>query len=398
MSPKDQQASTDKWRNRAFAVWTIIGICVLAGIIIWICGIISQAVTTIVITALAVLLLHGSVERLESKGLPRIAATAIVVVIVTLIILAFMVAVVPVVVQQLSALVTNMPNYTSQLLAIISERADVFGPQGKAIIADFLNTVTDWVRQQGGTIISRLAGGVIGGLLGVGNGVLVAFISLICTFWILLDLPRIIVEMRKLFSDDFQDDLDIIFDAIGNAVYGWARATIVCAIIVGVVSGIAFWIIGVPYAALLGLACGLLYFIPYIGTIVTTIVAAVLALFVSPLACIATIVVCVIVHNVVSNIISPRLMQRSVSVHPALVLIGILVGGALGGVPGLLLSIPVIATIQGIFVTYFEARTGKELATENGALFLKKKQVDLPHLDDTGRIHMPGADKGDADK
>ena len=100
----------------------------------------------------------------------------------------------------------------------------------------------------------------------------------------------------------------------------------------------------------------------------------------------------VIITNVVGNIISPKLMKSSVNVHPALILIAILIailiGGALGGVAGMLLSIPIIATLQGVFVTYYEARTGKNIATEDGALFQKQTVATLPTLD-TGRWHIP---------
>jgi hypothetical protein len=75
-------------------------------------------------------------------------------------------------------------------------------------------------------------------------------------------------------------------------------------------------------------------------------------------------------------------------VHPAITLVAILVGGALGGAVGMLLSIPIAAALQGIFVTFYEARTGKRLGTPDGALFRTPEQAKMPHL----HGHPHGAD------
>ena len=76
-----------------------------------------------------------------------------------------------------------------------------------------------------------------------------------------------------------------------------------------------------------------------------------------------------VINNVIGNIVSPKLMKSSVNVYPALILVAILIGSALGGIPGMLLSIPVIGALQGIFIAYYELITGKKIATEDGVLF-----------------------------
>ena len=157
--------------------------------------------------------------------------------------------------------------------------------------------------------------------------------------------------------------------AFGRAFNGWLRATIICAVIAGIITAIALRIIGVPYAAALGFISGLFYVLPYIGPIFTAIVVGVIGLLVSPLICIVSIIVTIVLHNVVSNLISPKLMGNSVNVHPAVILIVILIGGAVGNIWGMILAIPIAAALQSILITFYETRTGNTIATPDGALF-----------------------------
>ena len=384
-----QQNKREKWRTRAFAAWTLVGICILAGVVLYICNIIWQAVATVIVTALAVFLLHGIVNRVEHARVPRALSVTIVFVAVSAIIAGCVLTFIPAMLTQLSSLVSNLSGYTAQLQDFLTNHSHLLGSNGDELMSDLLTTASSWIKQQAGTIMSQFADGVIGSLVGLGNVVLIGFISLVCSFWILLDLPVISREVRGLFPEKRQGDLDIFGDAFGNAVYGWAKSTLLCALITGIASGVSFWICGIPYSGLLGFMCGILYIVPYLGPMVSCFAVAVIALFVSPLVCIISIVICVVINNVVGNIISPKLMESSVNVHPALILVAILVGGALGGIAGMLLSIPVVAAAQGLFVTYYEARTGKKLATPGGALFQEKKEAKVPKID-TGKWHIPG--------
>lgn len=380
---------TEKWRQQALKTWALVGACVLIGIVIYVCQIIWQAVAVIIVTALAVFLMHGFVNRIERRGFPRWGAVTFAFVLVTAVVVGCIVALIPALTAQLTAFVNQMPAYTVKLQDFVIELSSSATFLDTSTINEALSDFSTFVRQQTGTLVSSLATGVIGGLVGLGNTFLIAFISFICSFWILLDLPTITVELRKLVNDKYQEDIDIFADAFGNAVYGWAKSTLICAVITGVVSWLVFLIMGIPYSAVLGFLCGLLYFVPYLGPMISCAIVAAIALFVSPLTCILSILACILINNIVGNIVSPKLMKTSVNVYPAIVLIAILVGSALGGIPGMLLSIPVIGAAQGVFVTYFETRTGKTLSTENGALFQKKKESGLPRIDhETGKIHL----------
>ena len=126
---------------------------------------------------------------------------------------------------------------------------------------------------------------------------------------------------------------------------------------------------------------------------IACLVVVLVALLVSPLVAVVALVVNMVAQNVVANILSPKMMKSSVNVHPALVMVVILVGGALGGIVGMMFSIPIVAAIQGVFVTFYEENTGKQLATEEGALFQKPKPVVKPTFRKREKLDKPKADQ-----
>lgn len=368
-SKRNEDALEKKWRLHAFKIWAIVGFCVIAGICIYIAGIIWQAVAVVIVTALLVFLLHGFVDWCQRKKIPRWGGTTIAFLIIIAVIIGCFWAVIPAMVQQLTSFAQQVPAYLSQIQDFVTRASSMNTMVDGEGINDLLSQGAAALRNQTGAIASGLASGLVGGLVSVGNVLVITFISLICSFWILLDLPKLQTEIQKLIDPKYKDDVEVVLNAFSTSVYGWAKSTIICAIITGVVSWLCFWVLQIPYSVVLGFLCGILYFVPYIGPAVACAAVAIIALFVSPLTCILSIVVNVIINNVIGNIVSPKLMKSSVNVYPALILVAILMGGALGGIPGMLLSIPVVGAAQGIFIAYYELNTGKHIASKDGVLF-----------------------------
>lgn len=390
--PHTQFEIAERWKARAYIGVALLAGCALLWILFQIFGVLWQAVATVIVTAIIAFMLHGFVNYLEEKGLSRHISAALAILLLFAIIAAFFAAFVPILTEQIAAFSAAAPEYANATRDWINSTLAVLPSEG-ALTEEVINQGTQWVQEQSMAIIQSAAGGIFSGAIGIGNALLIFFIALVCAFWILADLPTISREFMLLFDDEQKENLRIIASAFSTAVYGWAKATGTCAIIVGVLNGLALWLLGVPYYTLLGLLSGVLYFIPYIGSLISTLIVLAAGLLVSPLVAIVALVINTAINTVVANIISPKLMESSVNVHPALILIAILVGGALGGMVGMLFSIPVAAAAQGVFITFYEKRTGKVLATENGALFQKPKTKYSPTM-----RKKPKPQKGKADE
>ena len=409
-APRD--AAIAKWQLRAYKAWAVVGMCAVAGIVLYVCGVLWQAVATVILTAFIVFLLHHFVARLQKRGIPRAGGVLIAYIIILLVLCGVLVSLVPAIAEQARTFTGSLPEYmrrAQDFIAVYLPQFSDFLGASDASAMDVESTLAErfsaWTSklasmmgEQAPQLLQGVAGGLVGAAMGVGNGLLVVFIAFICAAWILIDLPTLSCELRPLFGEDMRRKLGIVSSAFGTAIYGWMKSTIICAVITGVLSALAFWALGIPYSALLGLICAVLYLVPYIGPFIAGVITAVVALIAGLIPCVLSIVANGVIGFVVGNIISPRLMQSSVNVHPTITLVAILVGGALGGAVGMLLSIPIAAALQGIFVAFYEARTGKKLGTPDGALFRTPTQAKMPHIH--GREHgrrVAGAGHGEAD-
>ena len=156
---------------------------------------------------------------------------------------------------------------------------------------------------------------------------------------------------------------------LSRSTGGYMRGTLITSLANGLMVAAGLALLGHPYAGLLGIATFVLHFVPVVGPMLSSVSAVLLGLFVSPACAFWTLVVTVVAQNVTDNVLSPIVMRSAVKIHPALSLVGIIIGGCLGGPVGMVLAVPLTAAIRGLFVYYFETRTGRQLVSTEGALF-----------------------------
>jgi predicted PurR-regulated permease PerM len=131
--------------------------------------------------------------------------------------------------------------------------------------------------------------------------------------------------------------------AVGNYVAGaLAQATVA-----GITTFIVLKILGVPFAAALAVVVFFFDLIPLVGATIAAIIVGIVTVFVNfPTATIVWAIWAVIYQQLENNVIQPQIQRRAVDVHPFVVLVSVLFGSALFGVPGALLAIPVAASAQ----------------------------------------------------
>jgi predicted PurR-regulated permease PerM len=117
---------------------------------------------------------------------------------------------------------------------------------------------------------------------------------------------------------------------------------------VGVMAGVGYTLIGLPNPALLGVASGLFEIVPMIGPFLAFAPAVLVALAIDPSRSLVVVAFALVIQQLESNVLVPRVMGRSVGVSPLTVLLGILVGSALAGLPGAFLAVPIAGAIQVI--------------------------------------------------
>lgn len=217
----------------------------------------------------------------------------------------------------------------------------------------------------------------IGGIVSpVVNTLLVIVISIYLTS----QGRELVATARKLFPA--QERLfDFTMLAVGAAVAAYVRAQLLMSLLMGLYTGITLSLLGVHYAAALGVAVFILEMLPLVGAPIGFLLAIVVAATQSlPLAIEAT-VVSLIGHAIEAYILGPRISGKVTRIHPLAAMGALLIGAELGGILGALLAIPV-AVIGNIFLgavyVSSQGRDGLEIADTPGPVGVG----DLPSLAD----------------
>lgn len=381
----------DKARLMAFRIWALIGgVIVLLGLGKAL-GMLGQTIEILAVAAVITFLCNPIVDFLDERRVPRVLGTLIAYLVLLALISLVVLLIAPVVIDQLTSLIGNIPGYVDQsqeaLTSFYANYSHILSenPQLQAQLQEYASKL--------GQIMMKFANAAGASLVGFGGAVISAIatvgMALVVAFWIAMDLPKMRREIMVLVGPRRAESFEIITSVCYRAIGGYLKGLIITSAITGCLAAIGFKLVGLPYAGLLGLITGLLNVIPIVGPWVGGAIAGAVGLFVAPLTGLLAVVVTIVAQQITDTFVSPKVMQSSVAVHPMLVILGLTAGGALGGIVGMILAVPALAAAKGVFVYYFESTTGRQLVSEEGAFFVGKAFNDdegrpIPALDATG--------------
>ncbi|MEO5643929.1 MAG: AI-2E family transporter [Bacteroidia bacterium] len=171
------------------------------------------------------------------------------------------------------------------------------------------------------------------------------------TFLILLYRNLFMRFLSKLVKAEHQEKLQEILFNIKIAIQSFLVGLLFELGIVSTLTTIGYMIIGVPYAILLGVITGLLNLIPYIGILIAGVLSIIATLSVSSefSSAFGVIIINIIVQLIDNNIIVPLVVSSKVRINAFISVISIVIGGAIGGVAGMFLAIPILAIMKVVF-------------------------------------------------
>ena len=351
-------------------------------VVVQLLNILSVPVAIVIWTTIIVFVLRGTVNKLEEIGINRTVGTAIgyVIMFAVLALVAFLLFSPGVGMNtQFANLIENVPVYVQGIsdwandmyarYAYMLEDESV-----RAFVSDVQASAMEWA----GDFAKNSASGAIAFGTGLANAFMAIGFALVVAFWILMQLPQLGRECRRLVGDAHAEDLEMLHITFTRVMGGYIKGTLLQCAIIGVACGILFAVLGIPNSMALGGITGILNIIPIIGPWLGGGLAAIVGIFVSPLVAVIAILGTIVIQQFVYTFISPKIMSDSVDIHPALTLIALMagsaLGGAMGGLPGslvgMLASIPAVAVAKSVFVYYFEKRTGRRLVSKDGVFFL----------------------------
>jgi predicted PurR-regulated permease PerM len=155
-----------------------------------------------------------------------------------------------------------------------------------------------------------------------------------------------------------------LFEEMNATLAAYVRAQLLACVVVGLLCGLGFAVLGIPYAVLFGVLAAMLEFIPLVGPLLLAMLAAFVGALHAPALGLWTIAFLGILRVVEDYVIYPRLIRRGISLHPLAVIVAVLVGAGLAGVAGMFLAVPVGAVASVAFRHWLEWRTAAAVIRE----------------------------------
>jgi predicted PurR-regulated permease PerM len=245
----------------------------------------------------------------------------------------------------LSQLSTNLPVYVVRTQTAVDALL-----AGNPELAARVNSVLPSLETVLGGAAGLLgqASRVLGVATAVFSGVLYLIFTLILALYLTIDGDRIRRYVIRLMPLDRQAQAELLSQRIGSRLGAWARGEALLAAIIGGLTWLGALAIGLPYVAALALIAAVGELIPNLGPIVAAIPLIAVGFLSSPQQGLLAIALAVLVQQLENNLIVPRVMGQAVDLHPVAVMLAILAGNELLGIPGALLAVPVVASLSVI--------------------------------------------------
>ncbi len=309
------------------------GVAVTYGLI----QLIADAEQILVLVGLALFLAIGmepAVSWLAVHRFPRWLAVTTVFVVAFAAVGGFLAAAIPVIVEQATALVAKAPEYLRQAQDHNT----------------FLGRLNERFHLQQAVESSLSSGsGLTGGVLGAGKAVFGVvtdtLILIVLTIYFVADLPRIRAAIYRLIPHSRRPRAILIGDNIFAKVGGYVLGNLAVSVIAGVLTLVWLLIFGVPYAALLAIAVAVLDLVPVVGSVIGGVLVSLVAFTVSLPVGLATVGFFVVYRLVEDYLLVPKIIGNVLKVPALVTVVAVLLGGALLGVIGALVAIPVAAAI-----------------------------------------------------
>lgn len=312
---------------------TIIFAFVFA-ISMWFMYYIRDILLQLFVSLLLVAILHPIVTKMSQFKIPRAVAIIFSYIIVIGIFALSIAVILPPLVEQTTNLVNNLPGYIQSLGLT------------KYLSPDLLKEVIS----QLGAIPSQLI--KIG--LSLFANVINVLTVLIFTFYLLLNREKFDDSLKSWFGKEKSEQIYKVVNEVENRLGGWSRGQFLLMLLVGISSYVGLLILGIPYALPVAFLAGIFEIIPYIGPIVAAVPAVILGFSISPFVGGAAIALAILIQQVENYIFVPKVMEKSTGVSPIIILLALSIGSKLAGVVGMIISIPIVLTLQTIIQLKFK--------------------------------------------
>jgi predicted PurR-regulated permease PerM len=333
-------------RTLAFQRQVVFWLAALAAFIL-VLWLLSEILLPFVAGLAIAYLLNPLTDRIERLGVNRLIAALIIITLVVMAIVLLILLVAPILGSQLSSFIGNFPGYVTKLQSLLS---DPSRPWVQKLLGAGFNTdktLSDLVTQGAGWLTTFLKS------LWSGGRAVVSLFSLIVVtpvvaFYLIYDWHRMVDTVDGWVPVRQRATVRRLAREIDAAIAGFVRGQSLVCLILGTFYAVALTLSGLNFGLLIGLISGLITFIPYVGSLTGLILAlgvAVAQFWPQYTSILVVLGIFLVGQFLEGNVLAPKLVGKSVGLHPVWLIFALLAFGYLFGFVGLLVAVPLAATI-----------------------------------------------------
>lgn len=347
-------------------ITNLVTLGVLLGLILFIIRI-ASVFGIFLFSFLIAFLLFPIVEWLARRRVPRVWAILLTFVVFGAILFGIIAAIVPTIVSQGNAIIVQLPEWSNSWvadltpkLAAIQDRLSEYGITTEDIqdyIGSIIPNVQRWLIDLGKRIATGISGAV--------GSIVVMFSVPIIVFYLLLDARRIHSSLMNFAPKRTASDIQDLLNRLAKMLNHYLRGQLKLSFLMFVITSFFLWLFGIKHWLLLGVLAGITEVIPIIGPIIALIPALIVSYFIPSehmilqgvelgwLRAFIVFAFYMALQWFEGNIMVPRIMGKDLNLHPLTVMFSLLAGGYLAGIFGMLLSLPIAASLKVVFETYY---------------------------------------------
>lgn len=403
MSDVTESPTVEKWTPRQVILATLFVVGLLVSL-----ALLYQFRTVVLMLFVAILLgtgLKPAVSFLASRGLSRNYGQILIIIVLITVILGFLALALTPILEQSTA-VTNLARsyYTDARLALLKSESTLVRNLGIRLSTDFdVQNLTETPQTSPATpeqTVEETAKLVATALNYAGMFARTIFILvaiLLMTFYWTLESDRVFRTLSLLFPSSKRAETREVIEAVEGKLGSYLFGQGILMAAIGILSLIAYLIIGLPNALVLALIAGVMEAVPVIGPILGAVPAILVAASTNPANIIWVIAASIIIQLAENNLLVPRIMSRSVGVNPLLTILSIAALSSLIGLPGAVLAVPIAAIIQFLINRFVITPAREPEIKPQGRDTLSVLRLQIQELANDSRKQTPEEKEGTPD-
>lgn len=325
----------------------------------WLLWLLAPILTPFVLAAMLGWLGDPLVDRLQRAGRSRNVAVSLVFIVMALLLLAAVVVLIPLIVQQISTLIEALPSYREWIMTTalpwLEDRTGMEISGWLDLDSIIVLLRENWERAGG--MASQVLGYVTSSSMALVTFLVNIVLVPVLTFFFLRDWDLLVERVATLIPRDHLATVSRLARESDAVLGGFLRGQFLVMLVLGVMYGVGLWAVGLNLGILIGVIAGLLTFVPYLGPASGIILGSIAALmqFGDWKHLLAVLVVFGVGQVIESYWLTPKLVGDRIGLHPVAVVFAVLAGGALFGFLGMLLALPVAAVVN-VLLRYGQER------------------------------------------